>query len=71
LESKDYESAIRNAVSLGGDADTLACITGALAEAFYGVVPDEIIRETRKRLPQEFLDIIDEFYLAMKKQNSR
>ena len=39
LESCDFEDAIRTAVSLGGDSDTLACITGSIAEAFYGV-PD-------------------------------
>jgi len=42
LESEDYEDAIRNAVSLGGDSDTQACITGGIAEAFYGGVPPEI-----------------------------
>jgi ADP-ribosylglycohydrolase len=44
LESSDYEDAIRKAISLGGDADTLACITGAIAEAFYGGVPAPIAR---------------------------
>jgi ADP-ribosylglycohydrolase len=66
LESEDFESAVRNAVSLGGDADTLACIAGSLAEAFYKKIPSEIVNETRQRLPQEFLDIIDEFYLVLK-----
>ncbi|MEP7342363.1 MAG: ADP-ribosylglycohydrolase family protein [Acidobacteriota bacterium] len=42
LESSDFEDAIRNAISLGGDSDTLACITGSIAEAFYGGVPDWI-----------------------------
>ncbi len=42
LESVDYEDAIRLAVSLGGDADTLACITGGIAGAFYGGVPTDI-----------------------------
>ena len=35
LESNSYEDAIRNAISLGGDSDTLACITGGIAEAYY------------------------------------
>ncbi len=62
LESYDYEDAVRKAVSLGGDADTMACITGGIAEAFYGPIPENIALETRKRLPDEFLKVIDEFY---------
>ena len=42
LESTDFEDAIRNAISIGGDSDTLACITGGIAEAFYGGVPHTI-----------------------------
>ncbi len=42
LDSTDFEDAIRTAVSLGGDSDTLACITGGIAQAFYGGVPDDI-----------------------------
>jgi len=48
--SNDFEDAIRNSISLGGDADTLACIAGALAEAFYGGVPLSIQREVMPRL---------------------
>lgn len=62
LESESFEDAIRIAVSLGGDADTMACIAGGIAEAFYGAVPEEIEKETRKRLPAEFIELIDEFY---------
>ncbi len=50
LESTDYEDAVRNAVSLGGDADTLACIAGAMAEAHYGGVPAEIQTKVFRRL---------------------
>lgn len=42
LQSKDYESAVRNAVSLGGDADTEGCIAGGIAEAYYKHIPDHI-----------------------------
>jgi ADP-ribosylglycohydrolase len=42
LESEDYEDAVRLAISLGGDADTLACITGGIAGAFYGRIPANI-----------------------------
>jgi len=44
LESENYEDAVRLAISLGGDADTLACFTGGIAEAFYGGVPDAIAK---------------------------
>jgi len=62
LDSDNYEDAVRKAVSLGGDADTIACITGGIAEAFYGPIPKDIALKTRKRLPDEFLTVIDEFY---------
>lgn len=61
LESKYYEDAVRRAVSLGGDSDTLACITGGIAQAFYKEIPPEIVAEVRGRLPKEFLNIIDRF----------
>jgi ADP-ribosylglycohydrolase len=64
LESKDYEDAVRKAVSLGGDSDTLACITGGIAHAFYKEIPQEIIVEVRERLPEEFLSVIDRFSAA-------
>ena len=50
-----FEDALRNAVSLGGDSDTLACITGGIAEAFYGM-PQELRDETLKRLPEDILE---------------
>lgn len=52
LESTDFEDALRTAVSLSGDSDTLATITGSIAEAFYGV-PEELRHECRKRLTPE------------------
>lgn len=61
LESTGYEDAVRKAVSLGGDSDTLACITGAIAQAFYGEVPPAIAGETRRRLPPELLAVADAF----------
>lgn len=61
LESSSYEEAVRLAVSLGGDADTQACISGALAEARFGGIPNEIVSEVRKRLPLQFLEVIDQF----------
>lgn len=61
LDSSDFEGAIRLAVSLGGDADTMACIAGGIAEAFYGGVPDVIATEVRNRLSEDLLDIVDRF----------
>jgi len=61
LESESYEDAIRKAISLGGDSDTIACIAGGIAEAFYGGVPEEIAAEGRKRLPREFVQILEDF----------
>lgn len=61
LESENVEEAIRNAVSLGGDADTMACIAGAIAQAYYKEIPAAIAMQTRDRLPQSFLDILDAF----------
>lgn len=52
LESIDFEDAVRNAISLGGDADTLACIAGAMAEAHYGKVPTAIQAEVFRRLDE-------------------
>ena len=60
LEGEDFEDVIRTAVSLGGDCDTLTCIAGSMAEAFYGV-PDEMEVECRKRLPDDMLDVLDRF----------
>ena len=61
LESDSVEHAIRLAVSLGGDSDTLACITGGIAEAYYGEVPSDITETVVKYLPDEFLDIMERF----------
>lgn len=61
LDSTDFESTIRLAVSLGGDSDTQACIAGSIAEAFYGGVPEPIATEVLKRLPQELKDILSRF----------
>ena len=60
LEGTDFEDVIRTAVSLGGDCDTLTCIAGGMAEAFYGV-PEDIAAEGRKRLPDDMLAVLDRF----------
>ena len=60
LEGTSFEDVIRTAVSLGGDCDTLTCIAGSIAEAFYGV-PDIDKLECRGRLPEEMLAVLDRF----------
>ena len=61
LESTGYEDAVRNAVSLGGDADTMACIAGAIAEAFYGGVPDHIAEPVFAILDDRLRGVVIEF----------
>lgn len=61
LQSEDYESAVRNAVSLGGDADTMACIAGGIAEAFYGEIPLYIRDFCELRLDGTIKRVINEF----------
>lgn len=61
LESTSYEDTVRNAISLGGDADTMGCISGGIAEAFYGGVPSEIRVITLNILDAPLRRIVDEF----------
>jgi type I restriction enzyme M protein len=65
LESEDFEDAIRNAISIGGDSDTVAAITGSIAEAYYNIPHD--IKETALSFLDEYLlDIYDECELYLK-----
>lgn len=61
LESTDYEDAVRNAISLGGDADTMACIAGAIAEAHYGGVPEHIHGRVMEKLDDRLESVVNEF----------
>jgi ADP-ribosylglycohydrolase len=61
LESRDYESAVRLAVSLGGDSDTIACIAGGIAQAYYGSVPAEIRDQALDRLDDHLRSVVEEF----------
>ncbi len=67
FEAEDFESAIRNAISIGGDADTIACMTGAIAEAYYGV-PVEIEDELVSFLPPDLESIYYAFGTIKKKR---
>lgn len=60
LISDNFEDSIRKAIYIGGDSDTLACINGSIAEAFYGI-PDFIIKEVVERLDEELLLVVENF----------
>ena len=60
LDSKNYEDAIRLAVSLGGDADTMGAITGGIAAAFYDM-PEEMCQFAMSRIPQDLKEVVIEF----------
>lgn len=61
FDSNDYESAVRNAVSLGGDADTMACIAGGIAEAFYKEIPENIRNFCSSRIDMTLKKVLNEF----------
>ena len=60
LDGKDFEDCIRNAISIGGDSDTIGCITGSIAEAFFGI-PEGIREKGLSYLPQHFAEIVNAF----------
>ncbi len=61
LESENFEDAIRNAISIGGDSDTIASMTGAISEAFYKSISEELIEKMNEIIPDNFRKIIEEF----------
>jgi ADP-ribosylglycohydrolase len=61
LDSDSYEDTIRNAISLGGDSDTLACIAGGIAEAYYGPIPQAIREKVAQLLPDDLRQVVDAF----------
>ncbi|MBR2440491.1 MAG: ADP-ribosylglycohydrolase family protein [Lentisphaeria bacterium] len=73
LESTDYEDALRNAISVGGDSDTIAAITGGIALAYYKDMPYNIIQDIERRLPDTIREICDAFQVytenCLKAQN--
>jgi ADP-ribosylglycohydrolase len=62
LESRDFPHAMQLAISLGGDTDTLACITGGIAEAFYRTIPQDLLDFAHARLPERMKIVIEDFY---------
>ena len=60
LQASDFEDAIRNAVSIGGDSDTISCITGGIAEALFGI-PETILSTAMSYLPEDFIQIASRF----------
>ncbi len=66
LESRDFEDAVRKAISIGGDSDTIACIAGGIAEAFYGGLPSEIKESVLKILDKGLIEVISRFYKKFK-----
>ncbi|MDL2315404.1 ADP-ribosylglycohydrolase family protein [Bacteroidales bacterium OttesenSCG-928-C19] len=63
LESEDFESAIRLAISLVGDSDTIASMTGAIAQAFYKEIPQSINDKVLQILPKQMIEVVEEFSL--------
>jgi ADP-ribosylglycohydrolase len=61
LDATDYVDAVKNAISLGGDADTMACIAGGIAQAFYQKIPEGIAVRARERLTPDLRDVVDRF----------
>ena len=61
LESTDFEDAIRTAVSLGGDSDTLACITGGIAEAYYREIPNWMVKGVWGKLDEDLKNVVCNF----------
>ena len=68
LEARDFEDAIRNAVSLGGDTDTLGAITGSIAEAYFGI-SEWLMTECRNRINKDMRDVVDAFYSSVRNHN--
>lgn len=66
LISNSFEDAIRKAIGIGGDSDTIAAITGSIAEAYYGI-NENLIREVEKYLPEYVINIVNEFYSSINK----
>ena len=61
LDADSWEDAVKKSISLGGDADTMACITGGIAQAFYKEIPENIVEDVRNRLSPDLREVLNEF----------
>lgn len=61
MEPKDYVDCIKLAISLGGDADTLAAIAGPMAYAYYKKMPDALVYQAMKKLPEWMVEVSERF----------
>jgi ADP-ribosylglycohydrolase len=61
LDSDSFMDAIKNAISLGGDADTMACIAGGIAQAWYKKIPEKVVTAVREKLAPDLREILDRF----------
>lgn len=66
LKSNDFEDSIRKAILIGGDSDTIAAITGSIAEVYYGI-DDKLIEDVKKYLPEYIINIVNDFYKVIGK----
>ena len=65
LESNSYEDALRNAISIGGDSDTIACIAGGIAQAYYKKIPEYISQRVKELLPEEMKEVLKIYYTKL------
>jgi ADP-ribosylglycohydrolase len=69
LASNDFENSIQIAISLGGDSDTLACITGSISEAFYKSIPKSIIDFVNSKIQDDMKEIVTDYYKKILKKH--
>jgi ADP-ribosylglycohydrolase len=66
LDSGSWEDAVKKSISLGGDADTMACITGGIAQAYYREIPENIVEDVTNRLSPDLREVLNEFNMKYK-----
>ena len=71
LEASSYEDAIRNAISVGGDSDTIGAITGGIAIAFFKEMPDTLVEEIERRLLPDMQEVCERFASFYKSKGTK